>query len=443
MPTETECDRARRFQSLFERYTGESFAIHLWDGWTWNWPERSEPRCTLIFKNPAALTMLMEKPSEIAMGEAYLAGEIDLEGDIFAVFEVAGYLFHTPQARRKHVVEMLSFIAAETVKRWTKGGPHTLRRDQEAISYHYDQPAAFYAPWLGESWAYSCAYFESPDDDLTVAQTNKLSLICRKLHLQPGEHFLDIGCGWGSMVLHAGAKFNAYAQGITISKEQAEVARRRIERAHLDQSCRVDLLDYRQAPKRFAPFDKISSIGMFEHVGVKNLRQYFATVYQMLKPGGVFMNHGIARASRAGNGWFARALISMPMLRRASSSLFIQKYVFPEGELATISEALRSAEAAGFEVRDVDNLREHYELTLRAWARGLQANALQVRQMVSEATYRTWLLYLAGSAVEFHRGDLIVYQTLLSRSNRGYSGLPLTRRDWYQKTAGERRGLVA
>jgi len=174
---------------------------------------------------------------------------------------------------------------------------------------------------------------------------------------------------------------------------------------------------------------------MYEHVGLRNFPRYFETAYRLLKPGGVFLNHGIACAPRAQQGWFATWLNSIPMLRRASSSLFIEKYVFPEGELATISEALRSAEAAGFEVRDVENLREHYELTLRAWVRGLQANASTVQRLVPEVTYRTWLLYLAGSAMEFRRGDLMVYQTLLSRGDRGISGLPLTHKDWYGNSA--------
>ncbi|HEU4634585.1 MAG TPA: class I SAM-dependent methyltransferase, partial [Edaphobacter sp.] len=303
MLTETEVDRARRFATLFEGYAGVPFAVRLWDGWTWACPEYSEPRCTIVFKTPAALAALMVRPSEITMGEAYLNGEIDIEGDMFAVFEVGEHLFHTPQARRKRVVEMLAFLAGEVLKRWTTERSHSPSRDRKAISRHYDQPAAFYAPWLGDSWVYSCAYFESPEDSLTKAQTNKLSLICRKLRLQPGDRFLDIGCGWGSLVLHAAADFGAYAQGITISQEQAEVARRRIEREHLVQSCSVDLMDYRQVSERFAPFNKIASIGMFEHVGLRNLPRYFETAYQILQPGGVFLNHGIACAPHARSGW--------------------------------------------------------------------------------------------------------------------------------------------
>jgi len=214
MLTETGCDRAKRFESLFEGYTGVPFAVRLWDGWGWRSAGHGDPCCTVIFKTPAALVMLMAKPSEITLGEAYLDGEIDVEGDLFSVFEVAEHLFRTPRAKRERFLEMFAFIVSEFMKRWTRGGAHSLVRDRAAISQHYDQPAAFYEPWLGSSWVYSCAYFHAPDDDLTEAQTNKLSLICRKLHLQPGDRFLDIGCGWGSLILHAASRYSVYAQPV-------------------------------------------------------------------------------------------------------------------------------------------------------------------------------------------------------------------------------------
>lgn len=438
MLTHTNCDRTKMFASLFKGYEGPSFCIRLWDGWLWTCPESGESRCTLVFNSPSALATLILRPSERTLGDAFLVGDINLEGDLFSVFAVTEHVFRCPRGRRKETVELFSRIVSGVAEWWTKGTSHTVERDRRAISYHYDQPAAFYRPWLGESLVYSCAYFESSSDDLTAAQTNKLELICRKLRLRPDDRFLDIGCGWGSLILHAASRHNVYAQGITVSQEQAAVAAARIEAEKLTQTCRIDLLDYREGPTCFSPFDKIASVGMFEHVGIQNMSRYFQIVYEMLKPGGVFLNHGIARASssqKTGKTLFHRSIEDflgrIPQLRRAFRSSFIDRYVFPDGELATISETLRFAESAGFEVRDVDNLREHYELTLRAWIEALRKNAYQILKLVPEITYRTWILYMAGSAAAFRRGDIVVYQTLLSRPDHGQCSLPLSRRDWY------------
>jgi cyclopropane-fatty-acyl-phospholipid synthase len=298
--------------------------------------------------------------------------------------------------------------------------------------------------------AYSCAYFESPEDSIDEAQTNKLELICRKLRLQPGQRFLDIGCGWGSLILHAASRHNVFAQGITISREQAAIASTRIEKARLTDTCEVKLLDYRKAPEQFSPFDKIASVGMFEHVGLKNMPTYFERAYRLLKPGGVFLNHAIARGHFEGNRGpslvsrlVAPFLSEFVMLRRARNTSFIDKYVFPGGELVTVAQAMRGAEAAHFEVRDVENLREHYELTLRCWVEGLRRNAVALLKLVPETTYRIWLLYMTESAAAFRRGDIAVFQTLLSKPERGRNGLPLRREDWYQSgVAGEKDWAV-
>ena len=214
---------------------------------------------------------------------------------------------------------------------------------------------------------------------------------------------------------HAAQRHGAQAQGITISREQAETARRRIGQAGLGQLCAIELRDYRSLEDGRQPFDKIASVGMFEHVGLKRLPEYFGIAYRLLRPGGVFLNHGIARSDTS-------------PIRQSS---FIDRYVFPDGHLVTLSQALAAAESQGLEVRDVENLREHYELTLRCWVEGLRRNAETLRSLVSSTTYRTWLLYMAGSAAAFHRGDIGVYQVLLSRPDRGLSHLPLTREDWY------------
>jgi cyclopropane-fatty-acyl-phospholipid synthase len=430
--------RARSFEGLFEKYDGPPFSVRLWDGWRWISQRMARPLCTIVVNSENVLRSLLVRPSEVTLGEAFLSKEIDVEGDLFSVFDVAEHIFRCSRSQRQRVLEIISGVVSGVGQWWKQGGMHSVERDHTAISYHYDQPVEFYRPWLGESLAYSCAYFESADDTIDAAQTNKLELICRKLRLKPGERFLDIGCGWGSLVLHAASRHNVFAQGITISRAQSETAANRIEKARLTQSCEVELLDYRKAPERFSPFDKIASVGMFEHVGLKNLPLYFKTARKLLKPGGVFLNHGIARSpvqGTRGKTFFDRAIVpflrDILMLRHSRNSSFIDKYVFPDGELVTISQALHAAEDAGFEIRDVENLREHYELTLRCWVDGLRRNAASILKLVPETTYRIWLLYMAGSAAAFRRGDIAVYQTLLSNPEYGNSGLPLRREDWY------------
>jgi cyclopropane-fatty-acyl-phospholipid synthase len=450
MSESAQSQRNRVFDTFFERYDGPGFAVRLWDGWLWVSPGRGEPVCTLVINSAAALQSLIARPTEITLGEAFLAKDIDVEGDIFSVFDVAEHIFDCPRSQRQRMLEAASGVLLGIGQWWKQGRTHSIERDQAAISYHYDQPAEFYRPWLGTTMAYSCAYFESPEESIDEAQKSKLELICRKLRLQPGQRFLDIGCGWGSLILHAASRYNVFAQGITISREQASMASARIEQARLTGTCEVELLDYRKAPQQFSPFDKIASVGMFEHVGLRYMPVYFERAYRLLKPGGVFLNHAIARGhfegSRGGS-FLSRLvmpfLIDIVMFRRPRNTSFIEKYVFPDSELLTIAQAVHGAEAAHFEVRDVENLREHYELTLRCWVEGLKRNAVSLLEMVPETTYRIWLLYMAGSAAAFRRGDIAVFQTLLSRPEHGRSGFPLRREDWYQSGVAREKGLAA
>jgi len=340
---------------------------------------------------------------------------LDVRGDIFSVFSIAEYVFARSMSIRNELAQRVAATLRGLENLISQGRRHLPSRDRTSIAHHYDQPLEFYKSWLGKTLSYSCAYFHDADESLDQAQQRKIDQICRKLRLQPFEQFLDIGCGWGGLVLHAAKEHGAYAHGITLSREQARVTAERIEEQRLTQSCKVELRDYRTLNELSLPFDKIASVGMFEHVGLRNLPEYFSIVKQALRPGGVFLNHGIARSHH-----------SPP---RKSS--FIDRYVFPDGELVTLAEALSAAESAGFEVRDVENLREHYEITLRRWVEDLQRNADRVLEWVSESTYRVWLLYMAGSAAAFRRGDIGVYQLLLSRLDDGQSHLPLTRADWY------------
>jgi cyclopropane-fatty-acyl-phospholipid synthase len=422
----TEERRAAVLSELFEKYAGPVFSVRFWDGWLWSSSSGRPSECTIEINSPDALKMLLTNPTEITLGEAFIRKELDVQGDIFSVFLMGEHLLDRPKNMKMELMQRLGTALVGLQNLIHKGRKHSPARDQAAIAHHYDQPFEFYKPWLGPTLTYSCAYFTTASESLDRAQENKIDLICRKLRLQPSEQFLDIGCGWGSLVLHAAKQYGACAEGITLSKEQARVASERIETARLTQSCKVDIRDYRTLADESVTYDKIASVGMFEHVGLDKLPEYFSTVWRALKPGGVFLNHGIARAHRS----------------PARKSSFIDRYVFPDGELVTLSQAQTAAEAAGFEVRDVENLREHYELTLRHWVEDLQRNEEVVLQFVPETTYRIWLLYMAGSAAAFRRGDIAVYQTLLAKPDHGACHLPLTRSDWYAP-ADLREGVMA
>lgn len=408
------CKIASILDDFFHGYKGPNFSVRLWDRSCWRFSDRETLACTIVFKSPNSLRSLIVNPTEITLGEAYIHNGLDVEGDLFSVFDVVEHVLNRPPEPQHSFLQNISQISCR-VQQWLREvSSHTRGRDRASIAYHYDQPVEFYRLWLDSTLVYSCAYFRTGDESLDEAQENKLELICRKLRLEPLERFLDIGCGWGSLILHAALQHGAYAHGITLSRQQANTAAQRIKLANVTQSCSVELQDYRTISSAL-PFDKIASVGMFEHVGRRNLPQYFTMAYRLLKPGGVFLNHGIARSS-------------LSPQRKPS---FMDRYVFPDGELVTLNEALEIAEGAGFEVRDVENLREHYEKTLRLWVKALERNADLALRHVSEATCRIWRLYMAGSAAAFRRGDIAVYQTLLSRPIHGKSCLPLTREDWY------------
>jgi cyclopropane-fatty-acyl-phospholipid synthase len=262
---------------------------------------------------------------------------------------------------------------------------------------------------------YSCALFADPAEDLDIAQQRKLEYLCRKLRLKPGERLLDIGCGWGALILYAARHWGVDATGITLSEPQAELANERIRAAGLESRCRAVVQDYREVDTEH-PFDKVVSIGMVEHVGLDRLEEYFTQGSRLLRPGGVFLNHGIA---------------DLPGRPPQSEQSFIDQYIFPDGDLPPLPTILAEAEKCGLEARDVESLREHYTLTLRNWVRRLEAHHAEAVAEAGEITYRTWRLYMSGCAHWFRCGHISVFQTLLVKRDRGRSHLPLLRTDWY------------
>ncbi len=405
---------------------GEAFdlAVRLWDG-SW-WPaETQAARTTLVFTHPGALRRMLGYPLDVAMGEAFIRGDFQVEGDLEAAFRVIQQRGRpSPRevlalgrlAARLPKTEPPAVAPLRPARLW--GAKHSPQRDRQAIAHHYNVGNDFFRLWLDRRMVYSCAYFPTGAEDLDAAQAAKLDLICRKLRLRPGERLLDVGCGWGGLVMYAAERCGAAAVGVTLSGPQAELAAQRIKEAGLASRCRVEIRDYRDlAGERF---DKAASVGMFEHVGRQNLPAYFAAVFSALRPGGLFLNHGIS-----GGGRTARQ-------SGAPTPSFIDRYVFPDGELVPVSDALRAAEAAGLEVRDVESLREHYALTLRHWVRRLEARRAEAVAAVGEGTFRTWRLFMAASAHGFATGQLNVYQALLVKPDeQGRSGLPLTRADMY------------
>jgi cyclopropane-fatty-acyl-phospholipid synthase len=410
--------RAEALQDLLSVYPQCDFQVRLWDGFVWG--TTVNPRFSLILNNPHALEVMSLSPDELSLGESYVRGDFEIEGDIEAAFDLADHLFLEGNGHQKTVAlgQLLRLAMNEEPSQLhlpkLSGPLHSLGRDRAAVTYHYNVSSDFYALWLDPRMVYSCAYFRQRNDSLETAQKNKLDYLCRKLRLRPGDRLLDIGCGWGALAIHAAEFYGARALGVTLSEPQAEWARRQIEMRGIGSRCQVQVRDYRDLGFQHR-FDKIVSIGMFEHVGRTNFPQYFQYVSRLLRQGGVFLN----------------SAISYSAIHQRKGRSFIDRYVFPDGDLVPISRALESAEDAGFEVRDVESAREHYMLTLRHWLSRLDQHAAEARRIASDITYRIYRIYLAGSAHAFRRGRLNLYHTLLAKPMQGESGLPLTRQDWY------------
>ena len=416
------------------------FHIRFWDGVTEAAAGGPAP-FTFVVHRAGGLRRMLLPPNELTIIEALLAGDVDIEGDIEAamwmgdginarlrspatLFALARHLRALP--RHDALADVRALRAEHTVGR--AGARHVPERDREAIRYHYDVGNGFYSLWLDRRMLYSCAYFadgSDPEAELEQAQLAKLDIICRKLRLVPGDRLLDVGCGWGALIMHAARHYGVTALGITLSDQQAALARERIAAEGLGDRCRVEIRDYRHL-EVLPPFDKISSVGMVEHVGVENLPTYFAALYRALRPGGLLLNHGIVSVAAA------RPLPRWDWLEKRvwKRDAFLDQYVFPDGRLGPLSAVIAGAEREGFETRDVESLREHYALTLRAWLARLERHRDEAIALTDERTYRIWRLYMAGSAFGFSTGRLNIVQTLLSRPDGdGHSGLPLRRSD--------------
>jgi cyclopropane-fatty-acyl-phospholipid synthase len=427
-------DAALRLKSLFEQLLGIPLPVRIraWDG-----SEAGPPGApTLVVRNRRALRRLLWKPGELGLARAWVAGDLGIEGDLYAALDLVSELVWERGEDARTLAQALrdpevrSAVGGlvklgglplppapprEEVRR-SRAHLHTKRTDKRAISHHYDVGNDFYEIVLGPSMVYSCAYWESPDSTLADAQRDKLELICRKLGLTSGQRLLDVGCGWGSLAIHAAREHGVSIVGVTLSHEQAAYARKRVAGEGLTDKVEIRVQDYRDVAD--GPYDAVASVGMAEHVGAERYLEYAGVLHALLKPGGRLLNHQIARR---------------PQRDESSYSVdeFIDAYVFPDGELAPVGSTVTQLERAGFEVRDVEAIREHYALTLRRWVANLEADWARAARLAGAGRARVWLLYMAASALAFERNRIGVNQVLAVRTpDAGDSGMPLRARSW-------------
>ncbi|MFJ5521027.1 class I SAM-dependent methyltransferase [Streptomyces griseoluteus] len=427
-------DAASRLVSVAEQLLGAPLPVRVraWDG-----SQAGPPGApVIVVRNRRALRRMLFKPGELGMARAWVAGDLDIEGDLYtALGAMAGLLWeHDGEGGGRSLADTVRDPAARAAVRdliRLVGPPlppappreevrrrrhlHTRRTDRRAISHHYDVGNDFYSLVLGPSMVYSCAYWED-DGSLETAQRDKLELVCRKLGLKPGQRLLDVGCGWGSMAVHAAREHGVSVVGVTLSHEQAAFARKRVADEGLTDRVEIRVQDYRDV--RDGPYDAISSIGMAEHVGAERYLDYARDLYGLLRPGGRLLNHQIARRPQQDESAY-------------EVDAFIDSYVFPDGELAPIGTTVTMLERAGFEVRDVESLREHYARTLRAWVTNLEGDWARATRLAGFGRARVWRLYMAASALAFERNQIGVNQVLAVRTpETGTSGLPARTRTW-------------
>jgi cyclopropane-fatty-acyl-phospholipid synthase len=366
-----------------------------------------------------AVAHVLHTPGQLGLARAWVDGSLSLEGDLEQVLAARHEFDGVSLTRRDRALVALDAIRAAgpgvlrrppvpSIEARVGGGRHSQPRDGDAVRHHYDVSNDFYRLVLGPSMVYSCAYFAHPDDSLERAQERKLDLICRKLMLGPGQRLLDVGCGWGSLALHAAQHYGAEVLGITLSEPQARFARERATELGLGHQLRFEVADYRELSGE--PFDKVASVGMFEHVGQAQLTDYFDRLRRLLRPGGLLLNHGIGRLSP----------------HPPQTDEFIARYIFPDGELLPLPEVIAAVQQAELEPRDVESLREHYPLTLRDWTANLRAHRAEATALVGGERVRTWELYMLASALAFEDAEITVYQVLVAHGEAPHR-LPLDR----------------
>ncbi len=413
---------------VFERFVGPDAGVEFvaYDGSRAGSP--GSPAITVTVKSPVAVSYLAQAPGALGLARAFVSGHLDVDGDMYTA------LARLVKAQRldMSVAERLSLLSqlggpklllrrvppppqeVRVNRSWMSGQRHSRRRDASAISHHYDVSNTFYEWVLGPSMAYTCACYPAETATLEQAQEYKFDLVARKIALRPGMRLLDVGCGWGGMVLHAARKYGVQALGVTLSEQQALWAQHAIKEAGLEDLAEVRHLDYREVTE--TDFDAISSIGLTEHIGKPRLPGYFAFLHGKLKPGGRLLNHCITRPDNASPA--------------AVTDGFIFRYVFPDGELEGPGHIISQMHDAGFEVRHEENLREHYALTLAAWCANLAGHWDEAVAEVGDATARVWRLYMAGSQLGFERNQIQLHQALgVKLGADGESGMPL-RPDW-------------
>ncbi len=403
---------------ILNEYTGP-VAIRLWDG-NLAIGHKEDP-CTIVFNEPSVLRQLILRKNVLNTAEDYLSQKVDIEGNIECLFDLVSFMrdLVLPWKTKFRLIRLalkLPYRSHDKSTRVIRAGHGEHSNTKSSISHHYDVGNDFYRLWLDKEMVYSCAYYSSEEQTLDDAQRDKLDYICRKLRLTPGETLLDIGCGWGALICWAAREYGVKTHGITLSKQQFDYANKRIIQEGLEKQVTVELCDYRDLPDD-ARYDRVVSVGMFEHIGVVNFPNYFSTVKRILAPGGLFLNHGITNAT----GW-----------RDTPITRFINSYVFPDGELTRIGDVIIAMESAGFEVVDLEGFRRHYAMTLRAWVKALKKNKKQAIDLVGDATYRVWQLYMEGSAYYFDEGSINVFQALAGHDRESLT-VGLRRDELYEK----------